>query len=213
MLALILMRSNLKQIIISRRPGLQIWRSILMLLTNGLFFTAVRTVELTTATTIMFLTPIVVTILAIPILGERVGKRRWAGGIIGIIGAIIIVRPGIIDIDPAILILVVTTITHAFYQLLTRQVRNYDDPITSLMYTGLLDTVVMSMLIPWYWVVPVIEHWPFFVLMGLLGSVAYFCLIQALRAAPVSVVSPFSYTTLVWATAYSYFLFNELPDY
>ncbi|MFT5115154.1 MAG: drug/metabolite transporter (DMT)-like permease [Parasphingorhabdus sp.] len=213
LLALVMMRSNLKQKAISRRPGLQIWRSILMLLTNGLFFTAVRTVELTTASTIMFLTPIVVTILAIPILGERVGIRRWTGVIIGFIGAIIIVRPGVIDTDPAILILVATTVTHAFYQLLTRQVRDYDDPITSLLYTGLIGTIVMSLLAPLYWIAPLMEHWPLFILMGLVGSVGHFCLIQSLRAAPISVVSPFSYTTLIWATAYSYFLFNELPDY
>ena len=210
--ALVLMRSNIKQAITSRRPGLQIWRSILMLATNGLFFYAVRTVELTAATTIMFLTPVVVTILAIPVLGETVGIRRWTGVLIGFVGAMIIVRPGVIEVEMPILILIVATLTHAFYQLFTRQVRVYDDPVTSLLYTGLVGTVVMSIVVPFQWQVPMLEHWPLFVLMGLMGSVGHYCLIRSLRAAPASVVSPFSYTTMIWATGFSYFLFDELPD-
>jgi drug/metabolite transporter (DMT)-like permease len=210
--ALVLMRSNIKQAITSRRPGLQIWRSILMLATNGLFFYAVRTVELTAATTIMFLTPVVVTILAIPVLGETVGLRRWTGVLIGFVGALIIVRPGVIEVEMPILILIVATLTHAFYQLFTRQVRVYDDPVTSLLYTGLVGTVVMSIVVPFQWQVPMLEHWPLFVLMGLMGSVGHYCLIRSLRAAPASVVSPFSYTTMIWATGFSYFLFDELPD-
>ena len=210
--ALVLMRSNIKQTITSRRPGLQIWRSILMLATNGLFFYAVRTVELTAATTIMFLTPVVVTILVIPVLGETVGIRRWTGVLIGFVGAVIIVRPGVIEVEMSILILIVATLTHAFYQLFTRQVRVYDDPVTSLLYTGLVGTVVMSIVVPFQWQVPMLEHWPLFVLMGLMGSVGHYCLIRSLRAAPASVVSPFSYTTMIWATGFSYFLFDELPD-
>ena len=210
--ALVLMRSNIKQAITSRRPGLQIWRSILMLATNGLFFYAVRTVELTTATTIMFLTPVVVTILAIPVLGETVGIRRWTGVLIGFVGAVIIVRPGVIEVEMPILILIVATLTHAFYQLFTRQVRVYDDPVTSLLYTGLVGTIVMSIVVPFQWQAPMLEHWPLFVLMGLMGSVGHYCLIRSLRAAPASVVSPFSYTTMIWATGFSYFLFDELPD-
>lgn len=210
--ALVLMRSNIKQAITSRRPGLQIWRSILMLVTNGLFFYAVRTVELTAATTIMFLTPVVVTILAIPVLGETVGIRRWTGVLIGFVGAVIIVRPGVIEVEMSILILIVATLTHALYQLFTRQVRVYDDPVTSLLYTGLVGTVVMSIVVPFQWQVPMLEHWPLFVLMGLMGSVGHYCLIRSLRTAPASVVSPFSYTTMIWATGFSYFLFDELPD-
>jgi len=210
--ALVLMRSNIKQTITSRRPGLQIWRSVLMLATNGLFFYAIRTVELTTATTIMFLTPVVVTILSIPVLGETVGIRRWTGVLIGFAGALIIVRPGVIEVEMSILILIVATLTHAIYQLFTRQVRVYDDPVTSLLYTGLVGTMVMSIVVPFQWQVPMLEHWPLFVLMGLVGSVGHYCLIRSLRAAPASVVSPFSYTTMIWATGFSYFLFDELPD-
>ena len=210
-IALIAVRTNLKEKIISKKPRLQIFRSLLMLLTNGLFFIAIQTVELTTATTIMFLSPIMVTMLAIPILGETVGMRRWIGVMVGFFGAVIIVSPGVIDFDISMILLLVATITHALYQLYTRKVRVYDDPITSLLYTGLLGTVVMTLLVPFEWQTPALEHWPFFVLLGLAGSIGHFCLITSLRIAPASVVSPYSYTTLLWAAGYSYFWFNEMP--
>ena len=113
-LALLVMRTRIKEKIVSKKPGIQIWRSILMLATNALFFIAIQTVELTTASAIMFLTPIVVTILAIPVLGEHVGIRRWVGVLIGFVGALIIVRPGMIKVEMAILILLVATVCHAF---------------------------------------------------------------------------------------------------
>ncbi len=210
--ALVYMGSGWRKRLVSRKPGIQLWRSVLMLATNGLFFLAISTVDLITATTIMFLFPIVVTILAIPVLGEQVGWRRWVSVVVGFAGALIIIRPGILQIDFAILILLLATITHAFYQLLTRKVRTYDEPITSLLYTGLVGTIIMSVVVPFEWQPPDLVHWPLFVMMGLCGCVGHFCLIRALRAAPASVLSPFNYSTLIWATGFSYVLFDELPD-
>ncbi len=206
-------RTDLKQEITSRRPGLQIWRSLLMLVTNGMFFYSVQTVELATATTIMFLSPIFVTLLAIPILGEVVGIRRWIGVLIGFAGALVIVRPGVVDIEHGILVLLLASVTHGFYQIFTRQVRIYDSPITSLFYTGLIGTIVMSTVVPFQWQWPTTFHWFIFVLLGLAGSIGHFCLIRSLRVAPASVVVPFSYTTLIWATIFSYFVFGDLPDF
>ena len=205
-------RVSWREAVVSHKPSIQISRSLLMLATNGLFFLAIKTIDLTTATAIMFLSPIVLTVLAIPVLGEKVGLRRWSGVVLGFIGAMIIVRPGLIDLNTAILLLCIATVTHAFYQIFTRQIRIYDHPITSLFYTGIIGSIIMSSVLPMYWVAPIIEHWPLFALLGITGCAGHFCLIRALRAAPVSVVSPFSYSTLIWATGFSYLLFDELPD-
>ncbi len=210
---LVATRSNLKKEFRSRRPGLQIWRSVLMLATNGLFFYSIKYIDLATATTIMFLSPIFVTILAIPILGESVGFRRWIGVMIGFVGAVIIVRPGLGVFDTGILVLLLAAFSHSFYQIFTRQVRIYDSPITSLLYTGLVGAVVMSMVAPFQWQWPTMTHWILFLFLGITGIIGHFCLIRALRVAPASVVSPFSYSSLIWATGFSYFFFGELPDY
>ncbi len=207
------LKKGIRQQIKSRTPKLQIARSFLMLATNGLFFLGIKTIDLTTATAIMFLSPVVMTILAIPVLGEQVGIRRWMGVFVGFVGAMIIVRPGFAEIDVAIIFLLIATVTHAFYQIFTRQVREYDDPMTSLFYTGIAGMVVMSAIMPFEWQTPEWQHWPLFVVLGLMGCLGHFCLIRSLRVAPVSVVSPFSYTTLIWATGFSYVLFGELPDY
>jgi len=203
---------SLRHTIRSNRPALQFGRSLLMLATNGLFFYSISTIELATATTIMFLSPIFVTLLAIPLLGETVGIRRWVGVLIGFIGAVVIVRPGLSEFDAGLLVLLVAAFCHGFYQIFTRQIRAFDDPLTSLFYTGVVGVVVMSLIIPFYWQWPVFAHWPMFVLVGILGSIGHFCLIRALRVAPASVVSPFSYTTLIWATGFSFLVFGELPD-
>lgn len=209
---LFFMQAGFKEKLVSKCPGLQLWRSVLMLATNGLFFVAIKTVDLTTATSIMFLSPIVLTMLAIPILGEAVGVRRWTGVVTGFIGALIIVRPGIIDIDFAIILVLVATLSHAFYQIFTRQVRVYDAPVISLFYTGLIGAVVMSAVVPFVWQSPSLQHWLLFFLLGLMGCLGHFCLIRSLRIAPASVVSPFSYSTLIWASGFSFVLFGELPD-
>lgn len=210
--AFVVIKTPVKQNIASKRPGLQIRRSILMLATNGLFFIAIKTIDLTTATTIMFMSPIIVTMLSIPLLGEQVGVRRWAGVMIGFIGAMIIIRPGMIEFEFAILTLLAAACTHSFYQIFTRQVRVYDDPMVSLFYTGLVGSIAMSLIVPFDWHWPELHHWPIFLLLGVMGFVGHFCLIKSLRVAPASVVSPFTYSTLIWATGFSYFLFAELPD-
>ena len=212
LLVIVATRKNFLNTLSSRRPALQAGRSTLMLLTNGLFFYSISTVELATATTIMFLSPIFVTLLAIPLLGESVGIRRWTGVLTGFIGALIIVRPGMSAFDSTMLVLLSAALSHGFYQIFTRQIRAYDDSLTSLFYTGAVGVVVMSAVVPFHWQWPALVHWPMFLLIGVLGSIGHFCLIRALRAAPASVVSPFAYTTLIWATGFSYFLFGELPD-
>lgn len=212
LITIVFMHSGGRGYLLSNKPPLQIWRSILMLATNGLFFMAVKTVDLTTASSIMFLSPIVVMLLAIPLLGETVGIRRIISVIIGFVGALVIVRPGVIEFDIAMGFLLVATVTHALYQIYTRQIRVYDHPLTSLLYTGVVGMIVMSIIVPFYWQQPTLSHWPFFVLMGMAGCLGHFCLIRSLRIAPASVVTPFSYTTLIWATGFSYILFDELPD-
>ena len=210
--AILMMGSGIKDRIKSQKPKLQFWRSVFMFATNGMFFLAIQSVDLTTATTIMFLSPIIVTVLAIPMLGESVGLRRWIGVIIGFFGAMIIVRPGFIELDVAIIALLIAAVSHSIYQIFTRQVRVYDHPMTSLFYTGIVGAIVMSLAVPFQWQPPSIAHWPIFALLGVAGCLGHICLIRALRAAPASVVSPFSYTTLIWATGFSYFMFDELPD-
>jgi drug/metabolite transporter (DMT)-like permease len=206
---------NLPRVVRSNAPALQLTRSMLLALTTGVFNAGVRLVPLATATTIMFLSPILVTVLSIPLLKEHVGPRRWFGVGVGFLGALVVVRPWETHVgvfETGALLLLAAAFLNSNYQIITRKVRLYDEPMTSLFYTAAVGAVVMSLIVPWYWQWPTAFDWLLFVLAGLAGGVGHLCLIQAFRRAPASVVAPFSYSALIWATLYGWVLFSEWPD-
>lgn len=207
---------------------LQLLRSAFLVLTTSLFFSGLRTTELSTATAIMFLSPIFVTLLAIPVLGEQVGIRRLFGVLMGFIGALVIVYPK--DSDTALtdlvatsepttwlpeighILLITAAATNAMYQIMTRKLRVVDNSTTTLIYSGVVGVVVMSAYAPSVWQQPDTMQWALMAVVGLLGCTSHFCLIRAFRSAPASLVVPFSYTSLLWATLFGFAVFGTLPD-
>lgn len=203
---------NLPGVLRSRAPRLQTLRSLLMMLTTVMFNAGIKFVPLATATSIMFMSPILITVLSIPILKEQVGMRRWIGVVVGLLGALIVVRPGLAGLGLGTLFLVIAAFLNANYQILTRKVRIHDQPMTSLFYTAAVGAVVTSAIVPFDWQWPTLEGWLLFAASGLFGGLGHLCLIQAFRRAPASVVAPFSYSSLLWASLYGWFLFAEWPD-
>lgn len=191
---------------------LQIFRSSLLVLTTALFFTGLSQTSLATATTIMFLSPIYVTVLSIPVLGESVGPRRWLGVLAGFIGALIIIRPGSESFTTGHLLLMIAPLSNALYQLMTRKTRTFDNNQTTLLYTAFVGVLVTSVAVPKVWLAPDLSGWLLLSLVGLLGCISHLCLIKALRNAPAAAVVPLSYSALIWATVYGYILFDSLPD-
>ena len=208
----LLMGRHLPSQIKSARLSLQGGRSFFMFTTTVLFFAGIHILPLTTAATIMFLSPIIVTMLSIPLLGERVGPRRWLGIVIAFAGALIVMRPGSDSLQLSILIVLAAAFTHALYQVFTRKLRSQDGPMTSLFYTALLGAAVTSVLVPFYWQPVATWDWLLFILAGIFGGIGHLCLIRAFRCAPASVVAPFSYSSLLWATLFGFVLFGDLPD-
>lgn len=195
-------------------PSVQLTRTVLLMATTGLFNAGVSKLPLATATTIMFLTPILVTMLSIAILGETVGIRRWIGIAVGFLGAVIVVQPwGSLEASftAGILFLLAAAFTNASYQIATRQVR-FDDPLTSLLFTAAGGALVTSILLPAHWQTPDLLGWCLMVGSGFAGALGHFFIIRAFRHAPASVVAPFSYTSLVWATLFGFLIWGQLPD-
>ena len=205
---------NLLRIIKTNAPTLQLSRSLLLAITTGIFNAGVRMVPLATATTIMFLTPILVTALSVILLKEHAGPRRWIGVGIGFLGALIVVQPWKSETDMFFLgaiLLLVAALLNANYQIITRKVRLYDRPMTSLFYTAMVGAVVTSFIVPFFWKWPSAGDWLLLFGTGLAGGVGHLCLIQAFRNAPASVVAPFSYSSLLWATLFGWLFFAEWP--
>jgi drug/metabolite transporter (DMT)-like permease len=187
-------------------------RSLFMFTTTALFFVGISLLPLTTASTIMFMAPVIVTILSIPLLGEEVGVRRWIGIAIGFAGALVVMRPGTDSLQLSILVVLAAAVTHALYQVFTRKLGMRDSSMTSLFYTGVVGALVTTVVAPFYWQPVAAFDWLLFVFAGIAGGIGHLCLIRAFRHAPVSVVAPFSYSSLLWATAFGFVLFGDLPD-
>jgi len=196
----------------TRRLGLQLWRSLLLLLTTFFFFTALSFMALVDASVIMFIGPIVLTLLAALVLREHVGARRWSGVVIGFIGALIVIRPGTSMLQPAAVFAVAAACCYALYQITTRQLSYSDAPLTTLSYTALVGALLSSFAAPFGWVWPDAAGWALMALVGLIGGLGHFCVIKAFQAAPAAVVAPFGYSSIVWSTSFGFVIFEHLPD-
>lgn len=195
----------------SRHPILQIARSLIIVVEVGVFIVAFRYLPLADAHAISGIAPLLVTALAVPFLGEKVGIRRWTAIFVGFLGLLIIVRPGIGVFNPAALIPLAGAGLWAVYQILVRKVSD-DSAATSLLYMAVTGAVVMTALAPFFWRPPDTTGWLLLFSLGVVGSLGHYILIKAFQAAPASTLQPFHYVVLIWATIVGYLVFGDLPD-
>lgn len=212
LLPLIIGRINPLGIARTNRLGLQIVRSLLLLAATFFFFTGIRFIPLADATAIAFVSPLLLTILSIPILGEKVGPRRWTAVIIGLFGALIIIRPGLGVAHWATIFPLLTAFAYTFYQITTRMLTATDHTATIFLYTGIVGTVIMTAVVPFFWIPPSFNQWLLLIALGLLGGGGHYLIIQAFLRAPASALSPFSFVSIVWTTTSGYLVFSDVPD-
>jgi len=194
------------------RPGLQVVRGLLLLATTTLNFLAFRFLQLDEALAIMFSTPFLVAVMAGPLLGEWVGWRRWIAIGVGFFGVLVVIRPGLGGIHWAALLSVASAFFYASYAIVTRMVMRRDTSETTLFYANLVGMAVMLPVLPWVWTAPASGFdWVLLLAVGAFGSVGHFLLILAHDRAPASVLSPFMYTQLLWATIFGYLVFDNIP--
>ena len=195
------------------RPGLQIVRGLMMLLTTVFNFLAFRYLQLDEALAIMFSTPFLVAILAGPILGEWIGWRRWTAIVVGFFGVLVVIRPGLGGMQWAALLSVAAAIFYAAYAITTRMVMRHDSSETTLFYANLVGVAIMLPVLPFVWTAPPSGFDMMLLLaVGAFGSAGHFLLIVAHHRAPASVLSPFIYTQLVWAVTLGYLVFGNVPS-
>lgn len=202
----------------SARPAIQFARSSIMFASNGAYIAALSTVALANASAIMFMAPILVTALSAPMLGEKVGIRRWGAVVVGFLGALIIIRPGMAQSAFAtsgigIGLLVFSMASFAIYQILTRQLSNRDSAETNIVYTAVVAAVVMSLIIPSIFVMPTRPlDWALFGVIGAIGGFTQYFVAKALEEAPASVVSPYLYGELLTSAIVGLAIFGDFPD-
>jgi drug/metabolite transporter (DMT)-like permease len=196
----------------TRRPKLQVIRSVLLVLSTALNFLALRWLQLDEALSIIFTFPFIVAIISGPMLGEWLGWRRWSAIAFGFAGVLLITRPGLGGMHPAALLSLAATVCYGFYAVITRIVSRVDSNQTSLFYANFIGALVVLPIIPFVWQPP--ANWIIAVMLtmtGVLGSIGHFFLIAGHKLAPASVLSPFIYTQLIWVVILGYLVFDHVP--
>ena len=197
----------------TRHLRMQLTRSLFLVLATLCFFGALRFVPLAEATAITFLAPMFAIALAMPVLGEEPTRARWTSAIAGFCGIVLLVRPGSAVFHPAAILLVMAAIANAMYQLLTRRLPD-DASHTTLFYSALVGTLGLSVALPFVETPSgVTMHEAFFlILLGFLAGLGHWCLTSAFLRAPASLLAPFTYLHMIWATIYGYVIFDQFPD-
>ncbi len=197
----------------TNRPALQMSRGALVIVSSVLFVYAIRHVPLADAVAASFVAPFFVTIFGAWILGEDVGVRRWSAVIVGFIGALIIIRPGMGVIHPTVLLVVIAAGFFAARQVMGRLLADKDKTITTVAYTAITASIVVSVPLPFVWVTPTFGViWIYLFVLAFSGAFGEILIIKSLEVAEAAAVAPFHYTIIIWGTLYGYLIFQELPD-
>ena len=194
-------------------PVLQIGRGILAALSAGLFITAISFVPIADAIAVSFVAPFFVTVLAALILRESVGVRRWTAIAIGFLATLIILRPGLGVVHPAAMLVVLAAFVFALRQVVSRYLSGSDRTMTTLAYTSLAGSALITLALPFVWVWPTTQtEIVLLVTIAVLAAFGEFLIVKALELTEAVVLAPLQYTLLIWGTMYGVFVFGEIPD-
>jgi drug/metabolite transporter (DMT)-like permease len=205
-------RRGIRRTFASRRWKLQVVRSLVLLAEAAAFILSFSLLPLADVHAVAAAAPLIATALAVPVLGERVGRHRWAAVAIGLIGVLMIVRPGTGAMDWAAAAPLAAAFLWALYQILVRKVGLTDSVTTTTLYTALVGLVALSLAVPFVWRAPDTDAWLLLGLVGVLGSAGHVVLFKALELAPASALQPFAYMLMVWAAVMGFLVFGYVPD-
>jgi drug/metabolite transporter (DMT)-like permease len=194
------------------RWRLQLLRGLLLFGATLCNFTAVRYLQLAETGAINFAIPLLVAAFAVPVLGERVGIRRWAAIVVGFVGVLVIVRPTPELFQPAMILSLCSVVCSAFYVLTTRLVAQTDGHQTSNAYAAVVGVCLTTPLVPFFWTTPGGIEWLVVAALGLFGGLGHYLLTAASQHAPAPVIAPLWYTQIVWAILIGYLAFADVPD-
>ena len=203
-------RKNLKW---STQPKLQIFRGLTLFFANVLFFYAISVISMAKALTLAFVAPLITTALSPFFLGEKVGYRRWSAVIVGFIGSLIVIRPGLIEFNLASVAALGTGFFYGIYLIITRKLHTSDSPLLTLLLTGVVGAVVASLFVPIVWVNLTFNQWSLLALMGIFACLGHLFLILSLKYADASKLAPFGYFEIVTNVILGYYFFSDFPHY
>ncbi len=194
------------------KPKLQLIRGLILLTANVCFFYSISIISLAKALTLAFIAPLIVTAFSPIFLGEKVGFRRWSAVIIGFIGSMVVIRPGFVEINLASLAALGTGVMYGFYLIITRKLSSSDNPLLTLLLTGVVGAIIISFVMPFVWIKPTLNQWSMMAAIGIFACVGHLFIILSLKYADASKLAPFSYFEIVTNIIIGYYFFSDFPD-
>lgn len=213
MLALVAPRQG-RQMVRTTRTGWVLVRALSLAGATLFMGLALKRMPVAETTAIVFISPLLVVLIAGPLLGEKVDRGDWIAAIVGFLGIVLIARPGG-ALDPmGIAFTTGAIVVMTAYQLLSRVLAATEQTLALLFYTALVGTLIFGMLLPWFWngPAPPLRHLPLFLIVGASGGMGHFLFTAAYRQASASVLAPLMYMQLLWAGLLGWLVFGHVPD-
>ena len=196
----------------TQRPAMQVMRGVALLGSSLFFISGLRFLPIAEASATAFVSPLLVTALSIFFLAEKVGLRRWLATAAGLIGVLIILRPGTSAFHPAAFFPVVSALGWACCLIMTRQMSGQERAMVTMTYSAIVGFAILCALVPMVWVTPTWHDILFGTIIGVTSTAGQWIVVLALRYAGASVLAPFSYLQLLWVTLLGFLIFGEVPD-
>ena len=195
-----------------QQPIYQLLRSLMLTITTVCFFFAIKDNPIPTALTLLFVSPLIVAVVAPLWLGESFDALRGIAVVCGFMGVVVVLRPTADSFSPTILWALVAGVGYAFYIMFTRKLSSSAPPLLTLFYTAVGGVLVLTPLVGSVWKTPDLTGLLMMASMGLFAAMGHFFIIMACEYATASQLSPFNYFEIVAATGISYFVFDFFPD-
>ena len=201
-----------KSFVRSKNIKSQVLRGILLLTSSLLFFYAISVISLAKALTLAFICPLIVTTLSPYFLKERVGRRRWTAVIVGFLGVLLVIRPGIVEFNWASIASLGTGLCYAIYLIVTRSLKDSDNGLLTLLFTSIVGTLVLSVYLPFVWVNPSLNQLLLAVNMGFIAALAHGLIIISYNYSDASKLAPLGYFEIIPNIIIGYIWFSDFPD-
>lgn len=194
------------------QPLPQLARAVLLFGATFLFFSALKYLPIADALAIFFVNPLVIVVLSALVLREQVGPRRWAAVAVGFLGTLIIIRPGLVEVNPGTVLALGSGVALGSYLVLTRAMAGASDAMVLNFQTSAIGAALMALALPVLWMAPTAEQWGMLAALGAIATLGHVLITKAYEHGEASLLAPLAFTEIVMATVLGYAFFGDLPD-